>query len=155
MSARGEIFSAPYEGDLPRFTGPEGSAPSMVREYRAIALTLVPLAGKVSELRLSPRGAWQVVLELPADRPLPSAQPSAIQLLPQRGPRGEGQLTLDLGRGEFEARLARFAAAWPQLVAEARETKHADLRYPGGFALRNANPLPPGVLSVKERGNTK
>lgn len=116
VSARGEVFSAQYDEELPRFTGPEGSAPSMVREYPAIALSLTPLAGKVSELRLSPRGAWQVLLD--------------------------SGLTLELGRGEVEARLARFAAVWPQLAAQARETKHADLRYPSGFALQSANPLP-------------
>jgi cell division protein FtsQ len=133
VSARGEIFSAPHAGELPRFSGPEGSAPSIVREYPALARALSPLAGKVREVRLSARGAWQVVLELPADRPLPSPEPS---------PKAEGQLTLDLGRGDMEARLARFAAAWPQLGAQAQETKRADLRYPGGFALQRAGPLP-------------
>jgi cell division protein FtsQ len=127
VSARGEIFSAQYEGELPRFTGPEGSAPSMVREYPAIARALTPIAGKVSELRLSPRGAWQVVLD--------------------------SGLTLELGRAEFEARLGRFVGAWPQLAAQARETKLADLRYPSGFALQRANP-PPAPLP-RQRENSK
>jgi cell division protein FtsQ len=152
VSARGEIFSAPYDGELPRFAGPEGSAPSMAREYPAIARALAPLAAKVSELRLSPRGAWRALLELPADRP----PPSPAGALPLRG-KGEGEvLTLELGRGEIEARIARFAAAWPRLAAEARETRRADLRYPNGFALQQkANPLPPGGLPDRERENSK
>jgi cell division septal protein FtsQ len=43
---------------------------------------------------------------------------------------------IELGRGQVEPRLARFAAAWPQVAAAAAGATHADLRYPGGFALR-------------------
>lgn len=128
VSTRGEVFSADYDGALPRFKGPdEGSASAMAREYPAIVAALAPLSAAVAELRLSRRGAWQVVLELPADRPLPSPGPS---------PKGEGQLTLELGRGEILARLQRFAAAWPRVVAQGVETRHADLRYANGFAVK-------------------
>ena len=40
----------------------------------------------------------------------------------------------------MEARLARFAAAWPQVAADAARATRADLRYPGGFALRGVAP---------------
>ena len=110
VSARGEIFNAEYDGFLPRFKGPEGSAGSMVREFPAIRGAVAPLASTVTELRLSPRGAWQVVLE--------------------------SGLTLDLGRGDIHPRLARFIAAWPQLAAQGVETRHADLRYANGFAMQ-------------------
>jgi len=109
VSARGDVFTAPYQGFLPRFKGPEGAAPQMVRELPAIRAALAPLASAVTEIRLSPRGAWQVVLE--------------------------SGLTLDLGRGDIHPRLARFMAAWPQLAAQGVQTKHADLRYANGFAL--------------------
>ena len=110
VSRRGEVFSADYDGALPRFKGPQGSALAMVREYPAIAAALAPLSAAVAELRLSRRGAWQVVLD--------------------------SGLTLELGRGDILARLQRFAAAWPQVVAQGVETRHADLRYANGFAVK-------------------
>ena len=134
VSMRGEVFNAEFDGALPRFTGPEGSAKSIAREYPAIVAALAALPGRVEELRLSRRGAWQVVLEPP------SPQPSDVQSLPQRGPRGEGVLLLDLGRGDIHARLARFVAAWPQVAAHGVETRHADLRYASGFALQLKKP---------------
>jgi cell division protein FtsQ len=111
VSARGDVFNAAYEGFLPRFKGPEGAAGQMVREFPAIRGAVEPLASAVTEIRLSPRGAWQVVLE--------------------------SGLVLDLGRGDIQPRLARFIAAWPQLAAQGVETRHADLRYANGFALQS------------------
>lgn len=110
VSARGDVFSARYDGFLPRFKGPEGAAAQMVREFPAIRGAVEPLASAVTEVRLSPRGAWQVVLE--------------------------SGLTLDLGRGDIHPRLVRFITAWPQLAAQGVETRHADLRYANGFAMQ-------------------
>ena len=110
VSTAGEVFSAQYEGFLPRFKGPEGAAAQMVREFPAIRGAVEPLASAITEIRLSPRGAWQVVLE--------------------------SGLTLDLGRGDIHPRLVRFIAAWPQLPAQGVETRHADLRYANGFAMQ-------------------
>lgn len=110
VSPRGELFNARYEGFLPRFVGPEGSAARIAREYPAIRDALAPLASAVTELRLSARGGWHVVLE--------------------------SGLSLDLGRGDILPRLALFVAAWPQLAGQGLETRHADLRYANGFAMR-------------------
>jgi len=118
VSPRGDVFNADFDGALPRFKGPEGMAPAMAREYPAIVAALAPLSGTIAELRLSRRGAWQVLLG-----------------------RGEGELlTLELGRGDIHARLARFVAAWPQVAANGVETPHADLRYASGFALQIKKP---------------
>lgn len=110
VSPRGEVFAASTDAKLPRFTGPDGSAPRMVQEYPAIVRTLAPLASPVAELHLSARDAWQVVLA--------------------------SGLVLELGRGDIGPRLERFARAWPGLVASGVQTRHADLRYDNGFALR-------------------
>ena len=110
VSVRGDVFTAPYDGFLPRFRGPEGTAAQMVREFPALRGAVEPLASAVTEVRLSPRGAWQVVLE--------------------------SGLMLDLGRGDIHPRLARFIAAWPQLAAQGATTRHADLRYANGFAMQ-------------------
>lgn len=110
VSVRGEVFAAEFEGELPRFSGPEGTAPEMTAAWKRIREAAVPLASPVTEIRLTPRRAWQARLA--------------------------SGLTIDLGRDDFDARLARFAALWPQIAAEAVAATHADLRYPNGFALR-------------------
>ncbi len=112
VSPRGEVFAARSEVMLPRFTGPEGAAPGMAREYPALARALSPLGSPVAEVRLSARGAWQVTLD--------------------------SGLVLELGRGELVKRIERFAAAWPQIAKSEPVPRYADLRYPNGFALRRA-----------------
>jgi len=117
VSNRGEVFAADYEAPLPRFRGNDAAAPVMARRYAAMAAALAPLDSAIAELRLSPRGAWQVKLE--------------------------SGLELEIGRGDVEPRVARFAAAWPELMARGIEAQHADLRYPNGFALRGQPPRAP------------
>lgn len=112
VSPRGDVFNAEYEGFLPHFRGPEGSAAQVAAMYPAIARALAPLASAVTDVNVSPRGAWEVILE--------------------------SGLTLEVGRADVEPRLQRFAAAWPQLVSQGAASRHADLRYANGFALRTA-----------------
>jgi cell division protein FtsQ len=113
VSSRGDVFTAPYAGSLPKFRGPDNGARAMAVEYPAIASAVAPLSAAVTELRLSPRGGWHVVLD--------------------------SGLELELGRGDIQPRLARFAAAWPKLAAQGVETRFADLRHASGFAVRTAN----------------
>lgn len=110
VSSLGEVFTAVAPEGLPRFAGPEGSAAILTQAWPRFTAAAGPLGSPVTELRLTPRGAWQVRLV--------------------------SGLTLELGRAEPEARLARFAAALPSLPPSAAGATHADLRYPNGFALR-------------------
>ena len=110
VSVRGEVFTAEYDGELPRFSGPEGTAAEMTAAWKRIREAAAPLASPVAEIRLTERRAWQATLA--------------------------SGLTIVLGRSDFDGRLARFAALWPQVAAEAVAATHADLRYPNGFALR-------------------
>jgi cell division protein FtsQ len=111
VSREGVVFEAEDASALPRLRGPEGAATQMVAELPAIAQALAPV-GAVSELRQTPRGGREALLQ--------------------------GGLTLELGRGEWKDRAARFVAAWPRLPEDARATRYADLRYANGFALRKA-----------------
>lgn len=133
VSTRGEVFNADYEGFLPRFRGAEGTAAQVAAMYPVIVRALAPLATAVTDVNLSPRGAWQVVLE--------------------------SGLTLELGRAELQDRLQRFAAAWPQLASQGVASRHADLRYANGFALRRAAevkpPAPPMPGSGKPKAKTR
>jgi cell division protein FtsQ len=127
VSSRGDVFNATFAGSLPRFRGPDNgaamidsaatmnSARAMAAEYPAIARGLAPLAAAVTELRLSPRGGWHVVLD------------SGLEL------------ELGRGRGEIHPRIARFVAAWTKLAAQGVEARFADLRHANGFAVRTEN----------------
>src|SRR5207237_5048747 len=99
VSVRGEVFNAEFAGKLPLLRGAPGAAGAMAREYPAIARALAPIAN-VNELRLSPRGAWEVVLD--------------------------SGLALPLGAGDIHGPLARFVRAWPRLPENARKALRAD-----------------------------
>jgi cell division protein FtsQ len=125
VSTHGDVFNAEHAAFLPLFRGPEGAAPRMAEAYPALARAAKPLAAALLELRVSARGAWQVLLD--------------------------SGLVLELGREDIVPRLERFAAAYPRLPAGALDGKHADLRYHNGFAMLNAHtaPLP------REKGKKK
>ena len=109
VSREGTVFEAADSSELPRLRGPEGTAPRMAGEFPAVATALAAV-GRLTELHLTPRGAWEALLE--------------------------GGLTLELGRGEWKERVERFVSAWKRLPEDARTTRFADLRYSNGFALR-------------------
>lgn len=125
VSSRGEVFTARTTAKLPLFTAPDAKAAAMVESYPAIAKALAPVGSPVAEVRLSPRGGWQVVLE--------------------------SGLEIELGRGDPQPRLERFAAIWPQLAARNVATQHADLRHANGFALRQAKAHPATGPLPRER----
>jgi cell division protein FtsQ len=115
VSVIGEVFAAEYDGPLPRLAGPEGSAAEMAGTWKVVSALVAPLGNPLAELRLSERRAWQAKLA--------------------------SGLTLDLGRGDLEPRLTRFAVAWPSIASEVASATHADLRYANGFALRGTAPV--------------
>lgn len=117
VNDRGEVFVAGWKGDLPAFEGPEGRSAEMMGQYDAWAARLAPLALTVSTLRLSPRGSWQIQATGP-----------------------QGHLTIELGRDDTDARLARFVAVQPRtlgtLARAGTRVDYVDLRYRNGFAAR-------------------
>jgi cell division protein FtsQ len=117
VSARGDVFTANWAGDLPEFSGPDDQSKLMVERYREWGAMLAPLALKLHALRLSARGGWQ--LQAQDDK---------------------GVLTLDVGRDDVAGRLARFVAVYGRTVGVLARTgkpvDHVDLRYRNGFAAR-------------------
>ena len=126
VSDAGAVFMAKDPGGLPRLRGPDGTAARVVAEYPLVAAALAPLGSPVRELRLTARGGWYATLE--------------------------SGLAVALGRGEWKARAERFAAAWPKLGEEARAAQYADLRYPGGFAMKRVATVTPIPVSPQGRG---
>lgn len=114
VNMQGETFIADYDGELPQFAGPDGRAAEVAAHFREFGQALRPTGLAVAEIRLSERAAWEIKTEGPA------------------------ALTLQLGRVEPDARLARFIAYYPATVGRLHRAgmrvDQVDLRYRNGFA---------------------
>jgi cell division protein FtsQ len=112
LSENGELFPAPkgLGRRLPLFVGPDARAQDMI-DFHAQARPLFLGSGlQVSEVRLSARGSWSLLLSDGTD--------------------------VEVGRYDMEHRLERFSHLLPRLVSgEPRRLARADLRYTNGFAL--------------------
>ena len=117
VNVKGEVFIADYNGELPRFDGPEGSAAQVTARFREWGEALAPLALNVDTLRLSPRGGWHL---------------DAIGVA--------GGIAIELPHDEPSARLVHFVSVYERTIgalARARtRIEHVDLRYRNGFAAR-------------------
>ncbi len=111
VNTYGEVFEAAYEGTLPEFVGPPGSAKEIAIQYRYFSRSLAAVGQTPVRVQISPRRAWRLKLE--------------------------SGLTLELGREQIEERLARFLAAYERTFALlGRRLDYVDLRYANGFAVR-------------------
>ncbi len=136
LSTSGDVFVAALNQSLPKLAGPADSSDEVATAYRRYQTTLAPLGMAISELRLSPRQAWRIRLD--------------------------NGMQIALGRGQADARLARFVALYPRLFADQAganpDLQHAaassepavavapvtvDLRYSDGFAVRMPNGTSP------------
>lgn len=118
LSENGEIFPAPrgHASRLPLFDGPDSRAAELMAFHSQAKPLFLTLGLQVSEVHLSARGSWSLVLS-----------------------DGTG---VEVGRGDPQQRLARFTRMWPKLEEGApRKLARADLRYTNGFAL-TWQPLP-------------
>ena len=117
VNEQGEVFVADYDGELPQFDGPDGSAAQVATRFREWSDALAPLALALEGIRLSPRGSWRL-----------AAQGAA------------GTLAIELGREEPTVRLQHFVAVYERtigvLARAGTRIDHVDLRYRYGFAAR-------------------
>ena len=111
INTYGEVFEADYRGELPQFSGPDGSQHDVVDFYKRSKSALAPLGLTPVAVNLSPRRAWRVKLD--------------------------NGLTLELGREQIYDRLEVFARAYPTALAQlAGNVGTIDLRYDDGFVLK-------------------
>jgi cell division protein FtsQ len=111
VNAQGEVFRAAYDGELPMFVGPEGSSREMAIQYRYFQRSLGTIGQTPVQVQVNARRAWQLKLQ--------------------------SGLTLELGREDIEARLARFIALHDRTIGRLqRRVDYVDLRYANGFAVR-------------------
>lgn len=111
VNTHGEVFHAAYDGRLPMFIGPPGSAREVAIQYDYFRRNLAAIGAVPVLVQLNARRAWQVRLD--------------------------SGTTLHLGRDHIEERLARYLAVHERTVgALKRRIDHVDLRYANGFAVR-------------------
>ena len=119
VNTHGEVFEAAHDGKLPVFAGPPGSAREITIQYEYFRRSLAAIGQTPVQVQFSPRRAWRLKLE--------------------------SGLTLELGREQIEARLARFVAVYGRTLGRlGRRLDYVDLRYANGFAARI-----PGLLQEK------
>jgi cell division protein FtsQ len=120
LAEQGSVFAMPKTKlpKLPAFSGHPLQANDMVAFYANAQPLFQSVGLAITELSISERNAWRIVLS-------------------------DG-LVLDLGRNDADARLARFVALLPKIKREEpRRLVHADLRYTNGFALTWRAPAAP------------
>lgn len=111
VNTQGEVFQAAYDGKLPVFLGPPGTAKEISIQYEFFRRNLSAVGAKPVLVQVTARRAWRVRLE--------------------------GGPTLELGREDVEARLARYLDVHERTVgALKRRVEYVDLRYANGFAVR-------------------
>ena len=111
VSIQGEVFQAQYEGKLPVFDGPEGTAKEIATEYAWFRRVLQGIGREPVQVNVSARRAWSIRLD--------------------------GGTVLELGRTDIEGRLSRFVRNYAQAAAFlGRPMQYVDLRYANGFAVR-------------------
>lgn len=125
VSRSGHLFRVPAIeslGGLPRLSGPDAQVADVVNFHARAVRMLQNTQLTVTETRLSPRGSWSVMLD--------------------------GGAEVILGREHQDERLTRFAATISSLLRTHSDTplRHADLRYPNGYALSWATPAEADAL---------
>jgi len=121
VNAQGELFAAepPEQADaLPWLSGPDGSAPELLRRHAELAAALASIGRRAETLTLSPRLAWQVKLD--------------------DGTRIE--LGRDQERHPLAERIGRFVAHYAETRARVGAFGIADMRYPNGFTVGGIKP---------------
>lgn len=123
LSDKGEVFRASSRAPMPRFDGPAASSAEVLARYRETKLALAPLGLEIKSLTMSSRGA--IALQARRD--------------------GRAEITIDVGKDNFDQRLNRFVAlygGWSP--AERAAIARVDLRYKFAVAVaRNATVTAP------------
>jgi cell division protein FtsQ len=120
LSVKGDVFTANVaeaeeDGNLPEFTGPDGSEKEVVSRFKELSDWFARIKLKPDSVQLSGRYAWTVKLD--------------------------NGMTVELGREQssttLRERVDRLTGIYPQLVERLQnKIENIDMRYPNGLALR-------------------
>jgi cell division protein FtsQ len=129
INRHGEVFAASSDIAMPEFSGPPGSALTMLEHYKTYSRILQPLQARLVRMDLSVRGVWRLWLD------------NGLAIVLDR----------EQERSPIEARLENFVAARAHLQDKlGGQIARADLRYPNGFALAlvNHKTVPQGSAQI-------
>lgn len=126
MNTRGELFvenARHVPAELPRLSGPDGSAAEVARRYLEIRKHLIPLGLDLRRVHLDARGAWNLTLA--------------------------NGVEIRLGRRDTDERTRLFLDVVADMVASREaDIEFVDMRYSNGFSIgwdegAGAEPPPP------------
>lgn len=121
----GNVFNAPTSESFPLLTGANISAKHMVTQLNVFEELLRSTGLHITELILSDRSAWTLVLN--------------------------NGITVRLGRDDENKRLQHFVWAWPRVLREqAADIDYVDMCYRDGFALRHRSGHAPDNNQTEE-----
>jgi len=113
INTRGELFVADARHlplELPRLSGPDGSAAAVAQRYLAIHGRLLEAGMRITALRLDARGAWELDLD--------------------------NGVSVRLGRKQIDERFDTFMSTAAKIVAQrATDIAYVDMRYSNGFSI--------------------
>lgn len=113
VNTHGELFHAASDAELPVFYGPGDGIKEVAEHYASFSELIKPIGLKVKEMTLTPRRSWQLTANT--------------------------GLVIALGRDEMDMRLNRFVGVYAKTLGSVKgNLTYVDLRYPNGFAVRNA-----------------
>lgn len=120
VSVKGDVFTANLaeaeeDGDLPEFSGPDGSEKEVVARYSDLVDWFKAISVAPDAVQLSGRYSWTVRLN--------------------------NGMTVELGREQtkmaLKDRVDRLISIYPQLIARLQDRiESVDMRYPNGLALK-------------------
>lgn len=113
ISASGEVFAVTGGEDLQgmvQLHGPDSRRVEVLQAWQSKQQALTPIGLHIEQIRLDPRGSWQLHLS--------------------------NGLTVSLGREQGLVRLERFVRVFDQLNDEAQPMLSVDLRYVNGLAVQ-------------------
>ena len=127
INMRGELFvreATHLPAELPRLSGPEGSAAEVAQRYLAIQGRMLEAGLRIAAMRLDERGAWELDLD--------------------------SGLTVRLGRRDVDERIDRFLrTASPVIAHRLGEIVYVDMRYSNGFAIGWRTPAAPATAAPR------
>ncbi|MEM1262331.1 MAG: cell division protein FtsQ/DivIB [Pseudomonadota bacterium] len=113
LNVRGELFvtgARHIPSELPRLSGPDGSASIVARRYLAMHGRLVQAGLGLQSVELDERGSWELALA--------------------------NGVSVRLGRRDIDTRSERFLDVVAQMINRRQEAiNHIDMRYSNGFAI--------------------
>lgn len=129
ISARGEVFQAAFQGELPEFDGDIDKLNIMLEQYRIFNSSLKPLRLKILRLQYSPRASWTMMLN--------------------------NGIEVRLGKDNIHARMNRFVEIYPATLSQqAANLDYVDMRYPDAFATKMRDDAPKPEAASSEQSDS-